>query len=179
MTDEQLDQAIANIAKQNNMTLDQMRSRLAYDGLNYNTYRNQIRKEMIISEVRNNEVRRRITILPQEVESLAQQVGNQNDASTELNLSHILIPLPENPTSDQVNEAESEARAIVDQARNGADFGKLAIAHSADQGAERRPDGLGTYSGVAIHLCPGVEYREERRYRGPNSFRRWLPYSES
>ena len=41
-----------------------MRSRLAYDGLNYNTYRNQIRKEMIISEVRNNEVRRRITILP-------------------------------------------------------------------------------------------------------------------
>ncbi|EJJ0729497.1 peptidylprolyl isomerase SurA [Escherichia coli] len=128
ISDEQLDQAIANIAKQNNMTLDQMRSRLAYDGLNYNTYRNQIRKEMIISEVRNNEVRRRITILPQEVESLAQQVGNQNDASTELNLSHILIPLPENPTSDQVNEAES-------QARNGADFGKLAIAHSADQQA--------------------------------------------
>lgn len=113
ISDEQLDQAIANIAKQNNMTLDQMRSRLAYDGLNYNTYRNQIRKEMIISEVRNNEVRRRITILPQEVESLAQQVGNQNDASTELNLSHILIPLPENPTSDQVNEAESQARAIV------------------------------------------------------------------
>ncbi|EOX2064714.1 peptidylprolyl isomerase SurA [Escherichia coli] len=135
ISDEQLDQAIANIAKQNNMTLDQMRGRLAYDGLNYNTYRNQIRKEMIISEVRNNEVRRRITILPQEVESLAQQVGNQNDASTELNLSHILIPLPENPTSDQVNEAESQARAIVDQARNGADFGKLAIAHSADQQA--------------------------------------------
>ncbi|WP_109874015.1 peptidylprolyl isomerase SurA [Escherichia coli] len=53
ISDEQLDQAIANIAKQNNMTLDQMRSRLAYDGLNYNTYRNQIRKEMIISEVRN------------------------------------------------------------------------------------------------------------------------------
>ena len=135
ISDEQLDQAIANIAKQNNMTLDQMRSRLAYDGLNYNTYRNQIRKEMIISEVRNNEVRRRIPILPQEVESLAQQVGNQNDASTELILSHILIPLPENPTSDQVNEAESQARAIVDQARNGADFGKLAIAHSADQQA--------------------------------------------
>lgn len=135
ISDEQLDQAIANIAKQNNMTLDQMRSRLAYDGLNYNTYRNQIRKEMIISEVRNNEVRRRITILPQEVEALAQQVGNQNDASTELNLSHILIPLPENPSSEQVNEAETQARAIVDQARNGADFGKLAIAHSADQQA--------------------------------------------
>lgn len=135
VTDEQLDAAIADIAKQNNMTMDQMRSRLAYDGVNFSNYRNQIRQEMIISEVRNNEVRRRITVLPQEVETLAQQVGNQNDASTELNLSHILIPLPENPTSDQVNAAEAQARSIVEQARNGGDFGKLAITYSADQQA--------------------------------------------
>ncbi|MGJ7470134.1 peptidylprolyl isomerase SurA [Kosakonia cowanii] len=135
VTAEQLDAAIADIAKQNNMTMDQMRSRLAYDGMNFSTYRNQIRKEMIISEVRNSEVRRRVTVLPQEVESLAQQVGNQNDASTELNLSHILIPLSENPTSAQVNEAEAQARSIIEQARNGADFGKLAITYSADQQA--------------------------------------------
>ncbi|EED3858408.1 peptidylprolyl isomerase SurA [Salmonella enterica subsp. enterica serovar Muenchen] len=135
ITDEQLDQAIANIAKQNNMTMDQMRSRLAYDGLNYSTYRNQIRKEMIISEVRNNEVRRRITVLPQEVDALAKQIGTQNDASTELNLSHILIALPENPTSEQVNDAQRQAESIVQEARNGADFGKLAITYSADQQA--------------------------------------------
>lgn len=135
ITDEQLDQAIANIAKQNNMTMDQMRSRLAYDGLNYSTYRNQIRKEMIISEVRNNEVRRRITVLPQEVDALAKQIGTQNDASTELNLSHILIALPENPTSEQVNDAQRQAESIVEEARNGADFGKLAITYSADQRA--------------------------------------------
>ncbi|EMR5618208.1 peptidylprolyl isomerase SurA [Salmonella enterica] len=135
ITDEQLDQAIANIAKQNNMTMDQMRSRLAYDGLNYSTYRNQIRKEMIISEVRNNEVRRRITVLPQEVDALAKQIGTQNDASTELNLSHILIALPENPTSEQVNGAQRQAESIVEEARNGADFGKLAITYSADQQA--------------------------------------------
>ncbi|EAZ8032164.1 peptidylprolyl isomerase SurA [Salmonella enterica] len=135
ITDEQLDQAIANIAKQNNMTMDQMRSRLAYDGLNYSTYRNQIRKEMIISEVRNNEVRRRITVLPQEVDALAKQIGTQNDASTELNLSHILIALPENPTSEQVNDAQRQAESIVEEARNGTDFGKLAITYSADQQA--------------------------------------------
>jgi len=59
VSDEQIDKAIADIAAQNKMTMDQMRSRLAYDGVNYNTYRAQIRKEMTISEVRNNEVRRR------------------------------------------------------------------------------------------------------------------------
>jgi peptidyl-prolyl cis-trans isomerase SurA len=135
ISDDQVDQAIANIAKQNNMSMDQMRSRLAYDGLNYATYRNQIRKEMLISEVRNNEVRRRITVLPQEVESLAKQIGDQNDASTELNLSHILVPLSENPTSDQVAAAQEQANSIIEQARSGADFGKLAISYSADQQA--------------------------------------------
>ncbi|MDU4094201.1 MAG: SurA N-terminal domain-containing protein, partial [Pantoea sp.] len=57
ISDQQLDQAIANIAAQNRMSLDQMRSRLAYDGVNYSSYREQIRKEMQIAEVRNNEVR--------------------------------------------------------------------------------------------------------------------------
>ncbi len=135
VTDEELNQSVANIAQQNNMTVDQLRNRLAQDGVSYNSYLNQIRKEMTISEVRNNEVRRRITILPQEVDSLAQQVGNQNDSSTELNLSHILIPLPENPTSAQVDEAEQQAASVADQARTGTDFGKLAISYSADQQA--------------------------------------------
>lgn len=135
ISDRQVDEAIANIAHQNNMTADQMRSRLAYDGLNFDNYRKQIYREMIISEVRNNEVRRRITILPLEVEQMAKQMGSQNGASTELNLSHILIPLPENPTSAQVNEVEALAQKVIAQARQGSDFGKLAITYSADQQA--------------------------------------------
>lgn len=132
ITDAQLDQAIQNIAAQNNMSMDQLRSRLAYDGMNYGTYREQIRKEMTIAEVRNNEVRRRITILPQEVDSLSKQVASQNNASTELNLSHILLPLPENPTQQQVDDQENLAKQLVGESKSGADFGKLAITYSAD-----------------------------------------------
>ncbi|AHK19848.1 peptidylprolyl isomerase SurA [Yersinia similis] len=135
ITDQALDKAIADIAAQNRMTLAQMRSRLAADGLSYETYREQIRKEMLTSEVRNNEVRRRITILPQEVESLAKQMGNQVSGDTELNLSHILIPLPENPTQQQVDQAEDLANKLVADIKGGADFGKLAIANSADSQA--------------------------------------------
>ena len=135
VSDEELNQAVSNIARQNNLTLAQLRQRLAQDGMNYNTYLSQIRREILISEVRNNEVRRRVTILPQEVDALAQQIGNQNDIGTELNLSHILIPLPENPSSAQVNEAEKQATNVVGMARSGADFGKLAMSYSADQQA--------------------------------------------
>ncbi|WP_067709077.1 peptidylprolyl isomerase SurA [Erwinia sp. ErVv1] len=132
ISDAQLDQAIGNIAAQNKMSLDQLRSRLAYDGMNYATYREQIRKEMTIAEVRNNEVRRRVTILPQEVDSLAKQVATTNDAGTELNLSHILLPLPENPTQQQVDDQEKLAKQLVSESKNGGDFGKLAITYSAD-----------------------------------------------
>ncbi|AHF73629.1 peptidyl-prolyl cis-trans isomerase SurA [Candidatus Sodalis pierantonius str. SOPE] len=132
ISDEQLDQAIGNIAAQNHMTLDQLRSRLVYDGMDYNTYRAQIRKEMLIAKVRNGEVRRRVNILPQEVDSLAQQIAAQTGNGAEFNLSHILIPLPENPTQDQVDKAEALANSLVEQSKSGADFGKLAITYSAD-----------------------------------------------
>jgi len=135
LTDEDVDKAIAGIAAQNKLTVDQLRSRLAYDGLNYSTYRAQIRKEMMISEVRNSEVRRRVTVLPQEVDTLAKQVGAQNGGSAEFNLSHILLPLPENPTQDQVDTAEALAKKVVGELNNGADFGKMAIAYSADSQA--------------------------------------------
>lgn len=132
VSDQQLDQAIQNIAAQNRMSVDQLRSRLAYDGMNYNDYRAQIRKEMLISEVRNNEVRRRVTILPQEVDTLAKQIGSQNTQGTELNISQILLPLPENPTQQQVDDQEALARQLVGELKGGADFGKLAVTYSAD-----------------------------------------------
>ena len=135
VSDADLDKAIGNIAAQNKMSIDQMRSRLAYEGLNYNTYRSQIRKEMLITEVRNNEVRRRVTILPQEVDSLATQVGAQNGSDTEMNISHILIPLPENPSQAQVDDAEALAKKLMGEINGGADFGKLAISYSADSQA--------------------------------------------
>lgn len=132
VNDQQIDQAIQNIAAQNKMSLDQLRSRLAYDGMNYNDYRAQIRKEMLISEVRNGEVRRRVTILPQEVDTLATQIGSQNTQGTELNVSQILLPLPENPSQQQVDDQEALARQLVGQLKGGADFGKLAVTYSAD-----------------------------------------------
>ncbi|QYM94591.1 peptidylprolyl isomerase SurA [Dickeya ananatis] len=132
VTDDQLDRSIANIAAQNHMSLDQLRSRLAAEGISFDTYRNQIRKDMMIADVRNSEVRRRVTVLPQEVDSLAQQLASQGANGPEVNLSQILIPLPENPTQDQVDKAESLANRLVKEASQGADFGKLAITYSAD-----------------------------------------------
>lgn len=135
ITDQQLDEAIAGIAARNKITAAQLRSQLAYSGIDYNTFRQQTRKQIMISEVRNNEVRRRITILPQEVDALATQLAAQNASGTQLNISNILLPLPENPTQTQVDQQESQAKQLIKQLNEGADFGKLAVSYSADSQA--------------------------------------------
>lgn len=132
VSDDQLDQAIINIAAQNHMTFNQLRNRMACDGRDYDTYRAQVRKEMLIAAVRNSEVRRRVTISPQEVDSLAQQAA-QTDNSAEFNLSHLLLLLPENPSQDQVDKAEALANLLIEQSKNSLeDLDKLAITDPAN-----------------------------------------------
>ncbi|MFV9997526.1 MAG: peptidylprolyl isomerase SurA [Arsenophonus endosymbiont of Dermacentor nuttalli] len=130
--DQAIDATIANIAAQNGLTVGQLQQRLSMDGISLENYRNDVRREMMIAEVRNNEVRRRITILPQEVDSLAAQLNSQAGQDANVNLSHILIPLPENPTNEQSQSAMDTVNKIMAQLKQGADFGKLAITYSAD-----------------------------------------------
>ncbi|KLU17038.1 MULTISPECIES: peptidylprolyl isomerase SurA [Xenorhabdus] len=130
--DQALDSALANIAAQNHLSLAQLQQNLTAEGMSFDTYRNRIRKEMMIADVRNNEVRRRITILPQEVDSLANQISNQDSQDYEVNLSQILIPLPENPSQEQVEKAETTIKKILSELQNGVDFGKLALSYSGD-----------------------------------------------
>ncbi|GAA0350930.1 peptidylprolyl isomerase SurA [Morganella psychrotolerans] len=130
--EQAIDGAIEDIARQNNISSAQMKERLKRDGMSYDKYRSEIRKEMMMAEVRNNEVRRRVVILPQEVDALANLISAQNSADSELNISHILIPMPENPTDAQMNAAKEKVSVIMSELQKGADFGKLAITYSAD-----------------------------------------------
>lgn len=137
ISEAQLDQAITNTAAQHHMTLEQLRNHLAHNGINYDVYRTQFRKEIMITEIRNREVHRRIKILPQEIDSLAKQISAQTDNSLEFNLNHLLIPLPKTPTPCQLVKAKALATSLVEQSKNGADFGKLAITYPDEVKSEQ------------------------------------------
>lgn len=131
VSDADLDNAIAGIAAQNKMSPAQLQQALKAQGINYADYREQIRKEMLATEARNSQVRSRINILPQEVDNLAKQISSQAQKGEEINLSHIQIALPENPTQDEVDAARQRAEQLVKELKQGADFSKLAIANSS------------------------------------------------
>ncbi len=110
VNDEQLEQAITSVARQNNLSLAQMKNTLQADGISYEAYKNQFRKDMILNEVRNSEVRRRVIVSPQEVDMLAKEIKQHQDSQVEYNLSHILLFAPESMSkrpSPLISECDS------------------------------------------------------------------------
>ncbi|WP_150128046.1 peptidylprolyl isomerase SurA [Pseudomonas frederiksbergensis] len=135
ITDEELNQAVGTIAQRNNMTVDQFRAALTHDGLSYDDARDQIRREMIISRVRQRRVAERIQVSEQEVKNfLASDLGKVQ-LSEELHLANILIGTPESANSEAIQNAARQAMEIYQQLKQGADFSQLAIAKSASDNA--------------------------------------------
>ncbi len=135
ITDEELNQAIGTIAQRNGMSLDQFRAALTADGLSYADARDQVRREMIISRVRQRRVAERIQVTDQEVQNfLASDLGKMQ-LSEEFRLANILIPVSEGASSQDIQAAERQARELYQQLQQGADFAQLAIARSASETA--------------------------------------------
>lgn len=135
ITDEELNQAMGTIAQRNGMSLEQFREALARDGLSYGDARDQIRREMVISRVRQRRVSERIQVTDQEVQNfLASDLGKMH-LSEEFRLANILIPVSEGASSSEIQSAEGLARDVYQQLQQGADFSQLAIARSASETA--------------------------------------------
>lgn len=134
ISDPQLDQTIANIARSEGGTVEQLRAQLIRDGISYDTYREQVRQELIIGEVRRANVRRRIYITPQEIDNLVRLIDEQGANQAEYQLGHILVGFPSEPTDDDVAATKDRAEKVLELLNNGSDFTKIAIASSS--GAE-------------------------------------------
>nr|WP_225929851.1 peptidylprolyl isomerase [Pseudomonas koreensis] len=135
ITDEELNQAVGTIAQRNNMTPDQFRVALSRDGLSYDDAREQIRREMVISRVRQRRVAERIQVSEQEVKNfLASDLGKMQ-LSEELHLANILIPTPESASSEAIQSAARQAMEVYQQLKQGADFGQMAVARSGSDNA--------------------------------------------
>ena len=135
ITDEELNQAIGTIAQRNGMSIEQFRQALAHDGLSYEDAREQVRREMIISRVRQRRVAERIQVTDQEVKNfLASDLGKMQ-LSEEYNLANILIPTPESASSDAIQNAAKQAEDVYNKLKQGADFAQMAIARSGSDTA--------------------------------------------
>ncbi|GAB3392847.1 peptidylprolyl isomerase family protein [Azotobacter armeniacus] len=133
--DEELSQAMATIAQRNGLTPEQFQAALARDDLSFADAREQVRREMIVSRVRQRVVADRIQVSDHEVQSfLASDLGKLQ-LSEEFRLANITIPLPDGASPEEIQAAEQRVLDIYRQLRAGTDFAQLAIASSAGETA--------------------------------------------
>lgn len=144
--DLQLDQTIENIAKEQNMTVLQLRHAVESSGTSFNQYREQLREEITLGEIQRIQVQRRIQISPQEISALVKLIEDQGMKNVEFQIGHILIELPSNPTSQELEGAQKRADAVLKRLKDGADFRQVAIA--ASSGPKALEGGIWDYMNI-------------------------------
>lgn len=122
VSDEEIDNAISNIAGQNKLTPDQLRQQLARDGMSYDDFRRSLRDELLSQRLRQRFAQTRISVSEAEVNAaLASQTGEQ------YHLAHILVALPDGATPEQIATGQQK----VDGIKGLLDKGELAFPAAA------------------------------------------------
>ena len=134
VSDDNLNQALQDVAKRNNMTLAQLPDALARQGVDYANYREEIRREITLQLLRQRDVLQHISVTPREIDQFLER-QSKTPTNNEYNVSHILIAVGQEASPAQLDAAAKRAQEVYERARGGEDFAKLAVAYSNSQTA--------------------------------------------
>jgi peptidyl-prolyl cis-trans isomerase SurA len=135
ISEDQLNAALADVAKRNNIPFSDLPNVLAQQGIDYASYREEMRQQLTLGLLRQRDVLQRIMVTPREVDQFLAKRAKQPATNEEYSVSHILISVPPNATPDQIAQAQQRADDVYHRASKGEDFGKLAVAYSNSEDA--------------------------------------------
>jgi len=145
--DTEVDQTELNIARQNQVSKEELYKRIVLEGLSVSAFREQLRTQLMISRLRERDVDNRARISDTDVEQFiqSQQAGKPVASSpVDINLAMILIAVPENSSEQEAAELKLKAQQIVQRAKRGESFATLAqvFSQALDKGANGGEMGL-------------------------------------
>jgi peptidyl-prolyl cis-trans isomerase SurA len=143
--DAEIQQALANIAERNRMTVDAMRRFFAQNGINFATLLEQVRAQIAWVKVVNRQIVPQVTVTVDQLE-MAVEEARRNEGEPEYLLSEIVLPV-DSPA--QAQTVAQDAARLVQTLREGASFESLAAQVSAAASAERGGD-VGWVRGSAV-----------------------------
>jgi peptidyl-prolyl cis-trans isomerase SurA len=135
VSDDQLNQALANVAANLGITLDQLPATLAAENLDYTMYREDSRKDIILTQLEQRDVLSRIAVTPRELDQCLRRLAANQTNEFDYNVSHILIGLSSGATSEDIRDAERRIEEIRARLDAGEDFAQLALTYSEAQTA--------------------------------------------
>jgi len=134
ISEEALNAAVADIARQNGMDVPQFREQLRQQGMEYQKFVDSVRNEIIINQLRSREIGGRIRVTDREVEHYLETHGDPGIEKIQYHLGHILIAIPEGASATSIQKASKKAQRVVRELREGKDFKETAI--SVSDGAQ-------------------------------------------
>jgi len=157
VSDETVNNALNDIARQNKIPLAELPNALAAQGIEYSGYRENLRKELAMQILRQRDVLQRINVSPREIDQFLEKQKHMPSESNQYDISHILIAVPQAATPDDLDNAAKKADEVYQKATSGEDFARLAVQYSNAQTAleggrlgARKGSELPTFLGEAI-----------------------------
>ncbi|RUO68311.1 peptidylprolyl isomerase SurA [Idiomarina ramblicola] len=166
--DSQLEQAITEIAGNQDMTIAELREQMVSNGMSWATYRENIRNELIIQQVQRAAVQQRVSVTPQEIDNLVKLIDDNQEVQTEYRLAQILIAADSNASQTELEEAKSRADAVLSLLDKDRDFSDLAVRSSSGSAALDGGDmGWMTVNGMPTLFAEAIDGKDVGEIVGP------------
>jgi len=128
--DLELDRTVNRVAENNKLSLTEFRQRLEGDSVPFDTFREELRNEILLTRLRDREVMSKLVVSESEIDNLILEQSERKEAETEFNIEHILVRVPEQATPAQVEARRARAEEVVRRLKDGADFAQVAATYS-------------------------------------------------
>jgi peptidyl-prolyl cis-trans isomerase SurA len=127
VSDKELDNAIQMVATQNQSTVSELYRRLQQEHLTVSDYRKEIRDQMTLQKIQQQEVAGKVSVSPDEIKHFMRlHPLKPNPQNIEYHFEDILIPLPESPSQQQLTHAQQKANQIIFAVKKGKSFSAFA-----------------------------------------------------
>jgi len=133
ISDEGLNAAINNVAQNNNVTFEEFPEVLAAEGIDYFKYRNELKQQITLDELRQREVSSRISVSQSELDSYLILQKEEGQKAYDYDLSHILVPLTSRSGQGEINRKQELIIDLRLRIENGEAFETIARNFSEGQ----------------------------------------------
>ena len=140
VTDQDIEIYIEQIKQKNRLTDADLKTALSREGQTLQAYKASVRAELEKGELINRQVRKKVNITNEDVERYYKLNSKNYRADDRARIRHILLPLSEKASPEEVQAATAKGNELYDQIAAGEDFARLAQKHSDGAGRESGGD---------------------------------------
>jgi parvulin-like peptidyl-prolyl isomerase len=144
ITSDQVDASIEEIKRQNNIDDEQLRQALKAQGMTMAAYRADLKRQLLRFRVINIAVGSRVTISDEDVKTYYDRHMKSGE-NVQVRASHIFVSIPDGADTSVVAEKQVQAQKLLERARAGEDFAKLAREFSDDPATRAEGGDLGFF----------------------------------